>query len=145
MLRKQYLLTVALVCVVMIIPTVQAYSQGRGQQVTLPDGAGKEQVQMQCTKCHALGLITNAGGNTRQEWMDLFTTMVKLPNDQRDAIADYLTANFPPQPRPQPVMFRGHCRLRLRNGMLPPSVRGPMIRSRVPAARSGGRVCLATF
>ena len=75
--------------------------------MALPDGPAKELVQMQCAKCHALGLITNAGGNTRQEWVDLFGTMVKLPNDQRDAIAEYLASNFPPQPRPQPVVIPG--------------------------------------
>ncbi len=76
---------------------------GRGQ-VALPDGPGKEEVQMQCSKCHALGLIVNSGGNTKQEWADLFGTMVKLPNEQRDAIADYLARSYPPQPRPQPVV-----------------------------------------
>ena len=79
---------------------------GRGQ-AAMPDGPGKDQVQAQCTKCHALGLITNAGGNSRQEWIDLFSTMVKLPTDQRDGIADYLASNFPPQPRPQPVIVPG--------------------------------------
>src|SRR5215471_500479 len=79
---------------------------GRGQ-VAMPDGLGKDEVQAQCTKCHALGLITNAGGNSRQEWIDLFSTMVKLPTDQRDVVADYLAKNFPPQPRPQPVIVQG--------------------------------------
>jgi virginiamycin B lyase len=73
----------------------------------LPDGPGKDEIQAQCTKCHALGLIVNAGGNSRQEWIDLFSTMVKLPNEQRDAIGDYLAKNFPPQPRPQPVVVPG--------------------------------------
>src|SRR5438270_649912 len=107
MLRKQHLLiTVTFLCFVITLLAAQGYSQGRGQQAALPDGPGKEQIQMQCTKCHALGLITNAGGNTRQEWIDLFTTMVKLPNDQRDAIADYLASSFPPQPRPSNLRSR---------------------------------------
>src|SRR5438105_4360166 len=92
-----------LLCLVVAPVPGQGQRGGRGQ-VALPDGAGKEQVQMQCTKCHALGLIANAGGNTRQEWTDLFGTMVKLSDDQRDQIADYLARNFPPQPRPKPVV-----------------------------------------
>ena len=70
--------------------------QGRGGRgpVALPDGPGKEEVQMQCSKCHALGLIVNSGGNTKQEWADLFGTMVQLPNDQREAISDYLARIF---------------------------------------------------
>jgi virginiamycin B lyase len=106
--RKLHLLmSAAFLSLVVAASITPAFSQGRGRQATLPDGAGKDLVQMQCTKCHALGLITNAGGNTRQEWVDLFTTMVKLPNDQRDGIADYLSASFPPQPRPQPVVIPG--------------------------------------
>src|SRR5581483_5191918 len=75
--------------------------QGRGRgQASLPDGPGKDQVQMTCTKCHATNLISNAGGNTKQEWVDLFSTMVSLPKDQSNVIAEYLAKNFPPQPRP---------------------------------------------
>jgi len=52
-------------------------------------------------------LIANSGGNTKQEWAELFGTMVQLPNVQRDAIAEYLAKNYPPQPRPQPVVVPG--------------------------------------
>src|SRR5437867_8083427 len=119
MLRKSHALMAAgflclLVCVLTTPARSQDPRQGRGEgqrggrgQVALPDGPGKEEVQMQCTKCHALGLIANAGGNTRQEWSDLFGTMVKLPSDQRDAIAEYLGKNYPPQPRPQAVVVPG--------------------------------------
>src|SRR5213593_3803590 len=114
MLKKSNaLMTATLLCFVMFILTTPVHSQdprqgrgGRGQ-VAIPDGPGKEEVQTQCSKCHALGLIVNAGGNTKQEWADLFGTMVQLASDQRDAIADYLAKNYPPQPRPQPVVVPG--------------------------------------
>src|SRR5437667_7614364 len=99
------------ICVLAAPARSQDPRQGRGGggrgQVALPDGPGKEEVQTQCTKCHALGLISNSGGNTKQEWAELFGTMVNLPNDQRDAIAEYLAKNYPPQPRPQPVVVSG--------------------------------------
>src|SRR2546421_1164195 len=121
MLKKSHVLMKAAVfCLWISLLVAPGRSQGRGPgqapaqgqrggrgQTALPDGPGKEQVQMQCAKCHALGLITNAGGNTRQEWVDLFSTMVKLSNDQRDAIAEYLANSFPPQPRPQPMVIPG--------------------------------------
>src|SRR5204863_8220249 len=85
MLKKSNsLITATFLCFLMFIFVTPAHSQdprqgrgGRGQ-VALPDGPGKEEVQMQCSKCHALGLIVNAGGNTKQEWADLFGTMAKL-------------------------------------------------------------------
>src|SRR5262245_31733461 len=53
-----------LICVLAAPAWSQDPRQGRGDgqrggrgQVALPDGPGKEAVQMQCTKCHALGLI----------------------------------------------------------------------------------------
>ena len=68
----------------------QGRGQGRGQAIALPDGPGKAAVQTQCTKCHALGLIANAGGYTRQGWEDLFGTMVALPAAEKTEIAEYL-------------------------------------------------------
>src|SRR5207248_6663495 len=110
MLKKSHGFIAVFVCILISVIAVPGRSQGqrggRGQ-VALPEGPGKEEVQMQCTKCHALGLIANAGGNTKQEWTDLFGTMVKLPTDQRDQVADYLARNFPPQPRPQAVVVPG--------------------------------------
>ena len=116
MLKKSHaLMAVAffgfLICVLAAPARSQDPRQGRGGggrgQVALPDGPGKDEVQTQCTKCHALGLISNSGGNSKQEWAELFGTMVNLPNDQRDAIAEYLGKNYPPQPRPQPVVVPG--------------------------------------
>src|SRR6266850_7062515 len=73
--------------------------QGRGAPVTMPDGPGKEIVQMSCTKCHALNLIANSG-YSRAEWQTVFNTMVDLPADQASSLADYLAKNFPDKPRP---------------------------------------------
>jgi hypothetical protein len=73
--KPQLLISAAFLCLLIAASVNPAFSQGRGRQANLPDGPGKDLVQMQCTKCHALGLIANAGGNTRQEWVDLFTTM----------------------------------------------------------------------
>src|SRR5215467_1951790 len=79
--------------------------RGRGQAIALPDGPGKDAVQAQCTKCHALGLIANSGGYTRQGWEELIGTMVSLPAAERSQIGDYLAKNFPEQPRPKPVVL----------------------------------------
>jgi virginiamycin B lyase len=112
MSRKSFLSAIVppVLCFVLLFSgpvQTQGRGQGRGQAAPLPDGPGKEAVQAQCTKCHALGLISNSGGYTRQQWEDLFSTMVALPADQKAEVADYLAKNFPEQPRPKPVVMPG--------------------------------------
>ena len=68
-----------------------ALAQGRqGQQVQLPEGNGKELVQTTCTRCHALNMVTESWGYTREGWADLLSTMVALPKVQADPITEYL-------------------------------------------------------
>jgi virginiamycin B lyase len=109
MLRKAFLPmgAAALLSLVLMLAASPAQSQGRGQAPPLPDGPGKAEIQSTCTKCHATGLISNSGGYTRQGWIDLFGTMVSLPKDQSDVLADYLAKNFPEQPRPPAVVVPG--------------------------------------
>ena len=117
-----FLLTVALMCVLGAGWAQQAASaqgRGRGQAMTLPDGPGKATVQAQCTKCHALGLIANSGGFTRQGWEELFSTMVALPASDKTEVADYLAKNFPEQPRPEPVIVPGSVHVNIREWNVP--------------------------
>jgi virginiamycin B lyase len=93
--------------------------RGRGQSLTLPDGPGKETVQTQCTKCHALGLIASSGGFARQGWEDLFGTMVALAPADKAQVADYLAKNFPEQPRPAPVVIPGPVRVSIKEWNVP--------------------------
>ena len=97
--------------------TVRAADAAR--HLTLPDGPGKETVQAQCTKCHALGLIANSGGFTKQGWDELIGTMVSLPAAQKSEISDYLAKNFPEQPRPKPVVLPGDVKVNIREWNAP--------------------------
>jgi virginiamycin B lyase len=97
----------------------QGRGQGRGQAITLPDGPGKEIVQAECTKCHALGLIANSGGYTRPGWEELFGTMVVLPSDQKGQVAEYLARNFPEQPRPPAVVIPGPVNIAIKEWLVP--------------------------
>src|SRR5678809_533921 len=97
------------------------FSQGRGgAPVTLPEGAGKELVQAQCTKCHALNLIVNSGGYTRQGWEEVAGTMVALPKDQAAVVAEYLAKNFPEQPRPPAVVIPGPATVKITEWVVHP-------------------------
>src|ERR1043165_2244237 len=50
-------------------PIAQEPGRGGGRgRVQLPEGAGKDLVQMTCTKCHALQMISGYWGGTRDEW-----------------------------------------------------------------------------
>ena len=101
------------------VSVVPVHTQGRGQALVLPDGPGKDIVQAQCTKCHALGLIASAGGNTRQGWQELFGTMIVLPTDQRSQVAEYLAAHFPEQPRPPAVVVPGPVKVSIKEWSVP--------------------------
>jgi virginiamycin B lyase len=111
----------AVLCVIGVALTRDARAQGRGRgpAITLPDGAGKEAVQAQCTKCHALGLIANSGGYTRQGWEELIATMVALPSAEKSEVSEYLAKNFPEQPRPRPVIVAGPVRVNIREWNVP--------------------------
>ena len=109
MSRTSFIPMVAALLFSIVFSVDRVHTQGRGGrgQVVLPEGAGKEIVEAQCTKCHALGLLANSGGFTRQGWEGLIGTMVVLPNDQKAQVTEYLAMNFPEQPRPSPVVVTG--------------------------------------
>jgi len=110
-----------LLCLSVAVSSRQVLSQGRGrgQTVTLPDGAGKDIVNSQCSSCHSLGLITNSTGYTHDGWIALFETMVALPPADRATVADYLAKNFPEKPRPAPVVIPGPVKVNIREWIVP--------------------------
>ena len=104
-----------------LIATVSSNTSAQrfgGAPVNMPDGPGKEIVQTACVRCHSLGLIVNAG-YTRQEWQQVFGTMVDLPKDQADLVATYLATHFPEKPKPAPVMVQGRVSVRFKEWSLP--------------------------
>ena len=64
--------------------------QGGPPPVQLAEGAGREQVQATCTRCHALNMITNSWGYTKDGWQDRIATMVKLQAPELETISSYL-------------------------------------------------------
>jgi virginiamycin B lyase len=106
-------------CIWFVVLPASIDGQRGGQQVQLPDGPGKELVQANCAKCHGLNLITGSWGNTRQGWHDLFGSMVALPTDQADTIAQYLATNFPPKPAPEAVVIPGPVNVSIKEWIVP--------------------------
>jgi virginiamycin B lyase len=66
----------------------------------LPEGKGKEQVQMICTGCHDLSPVTE-GGFSKEDWNLVIKSMIDMgadiKPDQVVVLTDYLAANFPPK------------------------------------------------
>jgi virginiamycin B lyase len=119
---------VAFLCSVVVVggqdPAVQGGRGGRGgrggaDQVTLPDGNGRQLVQTLCTRCHGLNMVTNSWGYTRQGWEELVKSMVAVPGDQLPVLADYLAANFPERPRPAAVVIPGKASVTIKEWLVP--------------------------
>jgi len=69
----------------------------------LPNGNGRETVEMICSGCHDLSPITDAVGFSRQDWEIVVKSMIdmgaSIKPEQVSVIANYLAANFPPKPK----------------------------------------------
>jgi virginiamycin B lyase len=90
----------------------------QGRPVTLPEGPGRELVQSACVQCHTLDLITNTG-HTREAWKTVMGTMVALPKEQAELLADYLARHFPDKPRPAAVLVPGSETVNIKEWDLP--------------------------
>ena len=93
--------------------------RGGGQPVVLPEGDGKELVQSTCTSCHALNLVVNSAGNTKEGWERLFGSMVAVPPDKAAVLSEYLARNFPEKPRPAAVLISGPASVSIKEWVVP--------------------------
>jgi hypothetical protein len=63
----------------------------------LPEGAGKEILEKQCTTCHKLEIIVDKR-NDAKEWRRLVMEMLdrgaEITEEQVPVVVDYLTANY---------------------------------------------------
>jgi virginiamycin B lyase len=80
-------------------------------QVTLPDGEGKDVVEIACTTCHGLGQIRGSAGYDVAGWRDLLGTMVSLPDAQATRAAGYLASHFPPRTDREPTLVPGTAQI----------------------------------
>jgi len=79
-------------------------------QNTLPDGDGRQLVQMACTRCHGIDKFT-VERHTYQDWAEEVDVMLRygapLTREQAVQVTDYLTKSFPGKPKPRGVMIPG--------------------------------------
>jgi len=94
--------TAAALALVPICAGAQEGDAPRGKPpIPLPDGKAKPMVEGMCASCHALQLISNSSGYTREHWKELVGYMIDLSGNaaQQNEIIDYLATNFPPNSR----------------------------------------------
>jgi virginiamycin B lyase len=93
--------------------------QGGPPPVQLPDGAGREQVQAMCTRCHGLNLIANSWGYTKDGWQDRIATMMKLPEAELETISSYLATHYPIKNVPGAVLISGPATVTIKEWLAP--------------------------
>lgn len=109
-------LTVAILSGLIVVAPARGQ---RGAPVQLPPGAGQEVVQGKCTQCHALNLIVNSAGFTKEGWAALVATMVKLPPNESASVSGYLATNFPEKPVRRPSLVSGEAQIKITEWITP--------------------------
>src|SRR5688572_10176771 len=87
----------------------------------LPEGKAKPLIEGICSSCHALQLIQNSSGYTREHWKELVGTMIDLSSNpaQHNELTEYLAANFPPNNRRTPKLVPGSFQVTFKEWMMP--------------------------
>jgi virginiamycin B lyase len=100
---------------------VPGVAQAQSQPPELPDGAGKEVVESVCTACHQTDQIARSSGYDHAGWQELFGTMIDLSGSpqERDTIAEYLAAHFPPNEQRAPKVIPGKAEIAFREWQVP--------------------------
>ena len=118
--RSVLTLTAAVIIALVVhVPSRAQRGQGRGGQVQLPDGPGRDAVQASCTSCHALNQVTNSAGYTKEGWAALVSTMVALPKDQADVVHGYLATHFPERTERRPKIVSGDASIKITEWITP--------------------------
>jgi virginiamycin B lyase len=103
----------------------------------LPEGQGKALVETVCAACHSIDLITrSAGYGSAEQWQDVFSTMIALPDAQADVIAEYLAEHFPEDISRRPTLVAGDVEIEITEWLVPTLGQ----RSRDPAEAPDGAI-----
>ena len=112
---------VAAAFVLALVP-IAAGAQGQAKAPPpLPEGKAKPMVEGICSTCHALQLIHNSSGYTREHWKELVGYMIDLSGnaEQQTEIIEYLAANFPPNKRRAAKPVPGNFQVTFKEWVMP--------------------------
>ncbi len=86
----------------------------------LPEGEGKQLIEIACYSCHSsLNIVRSAGYDTAEEWKHVFSAMVNLSEAQSATIAGYLAEHFPADGTQRPTLIPGDTEINIREWMVP--------------------------
>ncbi len=96
------------------------HAQPRGGASDLPEGPEKDLMVAACTSCHPARSITrSAGYDTPERWREVMDSMVRLPESETVAIAEYLARHFPQDESRRPTLVPGPVEVDIREWMVP--------------------------
>jgi virginiamycin B lyase len=112
----------SLIAAALSLSPLVAVAQGQAKPPAgLPEGKGKPLVETICSSCHALQLIQNSSGYTREHWKELIGTMIDLSGspERQSEITEYLAANFPPNNKRAPKLVPGSFQVTFQEWVMP--------------------------
>ena len=117
---RTFLASLIATAFLLIALPAEAQEQAKGPP-PLPDGKGKQLVEGICSTCHALQLISNSSGYTREHWKELIGYMIDLSGSpaQQTEIIEYLTASFPPNNRRAAKQVPGNLKIAFKEWVMP--------------------------
>lgn len=119
-----------------LMTAASAFAQPGGNN-ELPEGPGRDLVEIACTSCHGLNVINrSAGYASAAEWHRVFSTMVELPAAQAETIANYLATHFPEDTSRRPNLVAGDFNIEITEWQVPTLGQ----RSRDPAEAPDGSI-----
>lgn len=107
---------------VLLVTTLLSLGLGtlaQGQVRELPDGAGKALVENACLSCHRANLITASTGYTHEQWEDVISKMMELPEPSASEITQYLAANYPETYDRRPTLVAGDTKITFQEWNVP--------------------------
>ena len=79
---------------------------GASERIELPPGPNRDLVYARCRVCHDLQYVVESAGITQDNWVALIQDMgrygLRIPNDERDKIVNYLVTYLGPNPPKAP-------------------------------------------
>jgi len=104
----------------LLLATQGVWAQPQFQVPQLPEGEGKQLVEVACYSCHSsFNIVTSGGYGSAEEWKHVFSGMVNLGDAQADTIASYLAEHFPADPERRPRLIPGDTEITFREWVVP--------------------------